>query len=252
MDFGITDLTLIAAIFFLAAFLHGSIGFGFPLVSTPLLALITDLQTAILLTLLPTILVNLVSIYSEGHFFVALKRFYAIALLSILGTVVGTHFLLAFDPEFFKVLLAATILAYLIADRIKIRFNWIRHHPFFSKVLFGLSAGLLGGMTNVMAPALIIYSLESGHSKSDLIRVSNICFLTGKITQLLVFSLAGEFTLNELSQSPLMFLVVGLALYTGLHIRKRMRGDLYIHVLKGFLLLLSVMLFVQAASNSLS
>lgn len=251
MDFGVFALTLIALIFFFAAFVHGSIGFGFPLLSTPLLALITDLQTAILLTLIPTVLVNLVSIASEGHFFVALRRFFPIALLAMFGTVVGTHVLVAFDSEFFKLLLAVAILVYLLAERIKIQLSWIRHYPLIAKVLFGLSAGLLGGMTNVMAPVLIIYSLESGHSKSDLIQVSNLCFLVGKITQLVVFSLLGQYTLDELSLSPLMLLVVALALFLGVHIKKRIRSDIYITVLKGFLLLLSLILFGQVASNTL-
>ena len=250
MDFGIFALTLIALIFFFAAFVHGSIGFGFPLLSTPLLALITDLQTAILLTLIPTVLVNLVSISTEGHFFVAVRRFFPIALLAMFGTIVGTHVLVAFDSEFFKVLLAVAILVYLLADRIKIQLSWIRHYPFIAKVLFGLSAGLLG-MTNVMAPVLIIYSLESGHSKSELIQVSNLCFLVGKITQLAVFSLLGQYTLDELSLSPLMLLVVALALFSGVVIKKRIRSDIYITVLKGFLLLLSLILFVQVASNAL-
>ena len=211
----------------------------------------TDLQTAILLTLVPTILVNIVSISTEGHFFVALKRFFPIALLAMFGTVLGTLVLVAFDSNIFKILLAVAILFYLIADRIKIRLYWIRQYRFVARVLFGVSAGLLCGMTNVMAPLLIIYSLESGHSKSDLIQVSNICFLVGKITQLLVFSLIGQYSLNELSLSPPMLLAVALALYIGVHIKKKIRGDLYINILKGFLLVLSFVLIIQVPSSTL-
>lgn len=251
MDFGITALAISALIFFFAAFVHGSIGFGFPLLSTPLLALITDLQTAILLTLIPTILVNLVSISTEGNFIVALKRFLPIALLAMIGTALGTHILLSFDSEIFKVLLAIAIFVYLVSDRIKINFDWIRDNPLLSKILFGLSAGLLCGMTNVMAPVLIIYSLESGHSKSDLIQISNICFLVGKVTQILVFSLLGQYTLSELSLSPVMLLVVAMALYIGVHIKQKIIGDTYINVLKGFLLLLAIILIIQVVSTSL-
>ena len=66
MEFSPELLIVAALMFFAAAFIHGSIGFGFPLVATPLLAIVTDMQTAIILTLIPTLLVNLISIASEG------------------------------------------------------------------------------------------------------------------------------------------------------------------------------------------
>jgi hypothetical protein len=53
MDLSSEVLIAATFIFFFAAFIHGSIGFGFPMVATPLLALITDIQTAIILTLIP-------------------------------------------------------------------------------------------------------------------------------------------------------------------------------------------------------
>ena len=37
-----------------AGLVHGTFGIGFPLVATPLLALVTDVRTAVLITLLPT------------------------------------------------------------------------------------------------------------------------------------------------------------------------------------------------------
>ena len=206
MEYGLQSLTLIALIFLFAAFVHGSIGFGFPLVSTPMLALITDLQTAILLTLVPTVLVNLVSIATEGHFFGAFRRHIALALLAMLGTGIGTHVLISSDSEIFKVLLALAILIYLVADRVNIKLEWVRTYPKVSKTIFGISAGLLGGLTNVMAPVLIIYSLESRHAKSDLIQASNFCFLLGKLIQLVMFSMFGQYTMNELSMSPIMYL----------------------------------------------
>ena len=51
----------------IAAFIHGMLGFGFPLVATPVLALFMDLRAAVLLTLVPTVSINLVSILGEKH-----------------------------------------------------------------------------------------------------------------------------------------------------------------------------------------
>ena len=66
-------------LFFFAALFHGSIGTGFPMIATPLLALMTDIQTAIILTLVPTVLVNVVSIVSEGNTLNAIKQHFQLA-----------------------------------------------------------------------------------------------------------------------------------------------------------------------------
>ena len=216
-------LLLFAAIFLLAALIHGSTGFGFPMVATPLLALVSDIQTAILLTLIPTFVVNLVTITSEGHFSPAVRKHLSLALLAMVGAGVGTLILIFTTTAFFEVLLALAIIVYLLANRIRLRLDWIRLHPRLARTMFGLAAGVLGGLTNVMAPVLIIYGIESGYGKRDLIQASNLCFLFGKLIQLGLFSWYGQFSANELSTSMLMILVVGAALAVGVHVRKRIQ-----------------------------
>ena len=90
MNFSYEAWIFIIFIFSLAALIHGSIGFGFPMVATPLLALFTDIQTAIVLTFIPTLLVNLISIVSEGNILLAARRHLSLALFAMLGSAVGT------------------------------------------------------------------------------------------------------------------------------------------------------------------
>jgi len=75
------ELVIVAGfISFFAAFIHGSVGLGFPMVATPLLALFTDIQTAIIVTLIPSLLTNLISIKSEGDILPASRRYLSLAL----------------------------------------------------------------------------------------------------------------------------------------------------------------------------
>jgi len=247
MDFSFEVLIFIAVVFLLAAFIHGSIGFGFPMVTTPLLALSTDIQTAILLTLIPTLLVNIISIISEGNILVAVRRHFLLALLAMLGSAVGTQILLTVNSDIFKVLLGVVIIIYLFAEKIKLKLSWIREHPKFSKFTFGLSAGIIGGLTNVMAPVLIIYSLESKYSKSDTVQASNLCFLLGKIIQIVLFIINGKFSLNEFSTSSAMFIVTSIALYGGIAVRNKIKGKAYQKILRFLLLLLAIILLIQVS-----
>lgn len=51
-------IATVAAIITVAGLAHGTLGFGFPLISTPLVALLVDIKTAVLVTVLPNIANN--------------------------------------------------------------------------------------------------------------------------------------------------------------------------------------------------
>ncbi len=250
MLFSLDIILISACIFFLAALAHGSIGFGFPMIATPLLALFMDIQSAIIITLIPTLLMNIVSIASEAKFNLqaftdAFKRHYLLATYALIGTICGTLILIYSNSEHFKVLLAFAILIYLASDQIKLKFPWLLHYPRSAKLIFGLSAGLLGGLTNVMAPILIIYSLALKKSKQDIIQASNICFLFGKIIQIFLFTYNDKFTVNELSVSSLMFIVSTIAIALGIQIKKKIKLEIYIKLLKLLLFSLAMIILFQ-------
>ena len=247
MEFSNEFFIVAGIISFFAAFIHGSIGLGFPMVATPLLALVTDLQTAIILTIIPSVLTNLVSIRSEGNILSASHRYLSLALFVMVGSALGTQVLIFTTSEIFKALLAVAIIVYLFADKIKFNLSWVARNQILSRFIFGVSAGILGGLTNVMAPVLIIYTLESKHSKSDTIQALNFCFLFGKITQLILFSISGKFALEKITVSSVMLIAASVALYLGITVRKKIELSAYRKILKLVLLILAVLLFVQVS-----
>ncbi|RXJ53783.1 sulfite exporter TauE/SafE family protein [Candidatus Marinarcus aquaticus] len=240
-------LFIVAATLFVAAIIHGSIGFGFPLIATPIIALFTDMQTAVFFTLIPTLLVNIVSIKSEEKFMTVFKEFAPFAIVSTLGSLIGTIILISLNSEFFKLLLAVIILLYLSMDKFKVKTNVVHKHPKKSLVFFGLSAGLMGGLTNAMAPLLIVYSFESNHTKSQTIQFSNLCFLFGKIVQLIIFSFYASFTHVQMGFSLTTLFVVALALFVGVKIKRKIEGPLYKLCIKGLLFIMAVLLIVQVS-----
>lgn len=119
MDLNTDFLIIFSLIIFISSLVHGSIGFGFPMIATPLLAMVTDMKTAILYIAIPTLLINLISIYSEGNFLQAVKRFYPLALMGMIGSAIGTQILIYSGTDFFKLLLALSIFLYLLYKNLK-------------------------------------------------------------------------------------------------------------------------------------
>jgi uncharacterized membrane protein YfcA len=225
----------------LAAFVHGSVGFGFPMIATPLIAMFTDLQTAIIYTLIPTLLVNILSIRSEGNFFEAVKKFYPLAILAMIGTQIIIHF----NTDLFKFILVFVILLYLFFDYKKVEFPFIRENPNISKTIFGIGSGIIGGLTNVMSATLIIYVLESKFTKKEIVQSFNICFLFGKVVQIILFTSAGIFTQTEISQSLLPLVFISIAIFVGIKIRNKINPVAYAKMVKGVLFLIAIALFIQ-------
>lgn len=245
MDFNLDFLTIFLIVLFFSSLIHGSIGFGFPMIATPLLAMVTDVKTAIVYIAIPTLLINIVSIYSEGNFLQAIKRFYPLALIGMLGSAIGTQILIYSNSELFKLLLAFSILLYLFIQKFRIEMKWILQKKRLSMVVFGLVAGIIGGLTNVMASILIIYSLESKHTKKEIIQSTNLCFLFGKIIQIVLFTLHGSFTQEILTTSFISLFFAAFAMFAGLKIKNLIPQESYRKMIKVILFLMASILIYQ-------
>jgi len=217
-----------AGVFALAGLAHGVLGLGFPMLATPLLAIMIDVRSAILLTLLPTITVNLISILRGGRWSESVGRHWPLAVMIPLGAVAGTWLLVSVDPGPFRLLLAAIILLHLVNDRLRaVRMEWVRARTWPAYLLFGLAAGFSAGTVNVMVPLLIIFALEVGMSKLAMVQVFNLCFLAGKAAQLGTFSVAGVLTVPVLAATLPFAAVAALALVVGMRVRERVETETY-------------------------
>lgn len=242
----LTIILLYAAIIGFAALIHGTIGIGFPLIATPLLALITDVRSAILLLVIPTMIINLGNIIKGGRWGRSIAVYWPLAAYGMIGSFIGTRMLIVVPPESFRPLLAVMLVLYLNAERIGVGFGWVPRHPRFAHAFFGLAGGILAGTVNVMLPALIIYALEVRMSKTVTIQVFNFCFLFGKLTQGAVLAQAGLMTTAVLSTSvPLAGLAL-VVMLLGMRVRERIPAQTYRRWLRRLLAALAVILVAQS------
>jgi uncharacterized membrane protein YfcA len=244
----LTWLVLLAAggIFLLAGFMHGLLGLGFPMLATPLLAIMMDIRSAVLLTLLPTVMVNLISILRGGRWSESIGRYWPLAVMIPLGTLLGTWLLVSIDPAPFRLLLAAVILLHLGSKRIRgAHLAWVRSHTWAAYLLFGLAAGFLAGTVNVMVPLLIIFALEIGMAPLAMVQVFNLCFLAGKTAQIGALSYAGLFTWSLAATTLPMALGAAGTLLLGMRIRDRVDAETYRGWLRKVLVVMAVVLVVQ-------
>ncbi|RXJ94201.1 hypothetical protein CRV00_08195 [Malaciobacter molluscorum] len=233
---------------FFASTVHGAIGFGFGMISTPIIALFTDMQTTILYMLIPTMGANVLSILSEGKFLEALRKFWFIIILMVLGSALGTVLLLYTNSDLFKLLLAAIIFLYLLQSVVKIEATFVSKYPRSSTYGLGVFGGMLSGLTNIVAPLMIMYTLEMKYTRKDTVQLSNLCFLFTKIGQITVFLLHGSFTVEDFNISMVGLAATFIGMFLGIKVKKLIDSKLYVKILKVLLFIIAFILVVQTIS----
>lgn len=230
----------------LAGLVHGVFGIGFPLVATPLLAMVTDVRTAVLLTLLPTIAINismLIHARAEGA---AVKPHWPLLLYVLLGAAFGSWLLTILDPKPFLLVLAGALLLYLNQKRLQgIDMSWVRRQPSWAYLSFGLCAGTMAGSVNVMAPVLVMLALELRLSAAAMVLLFNLNFLGGKLVQTSVFLLLGQLTPAGLIASSALAPVALAALALGLWLRSKITEQRYRGMLRALLWLMVLVLLLR-------
>ena len=246
VDIGLNQYLYILLVTGIAAMIHGAIGLGFPMIATPLIAIFLDVRLAILVTLLPTVTVNLASIWGGFDYRKSLRTYRVLFLWAFAGSLVGSYMLATMDPSPFRLVLALLILSYLWTTFSGASTGaWIPQKGRATMAAFGFAAGVSAGITNVMVAILIVYFLSLNMEKNRMIPILNTCFLIGKLTQILVLSFTGFVGWTLLFQTLPLALVSIFALIMGKKLGQRVDAEMYRKILYGLLGILATILIYQ-------
>ena len=239
-------LAWVVFVVLLAGFVHGVIGFGFPLVAMPLLAMVVDYKAGIVFALVPILFLNIAGATVGVGLGANIARFWYMPIVMVAGVYFGTQTLIHVNATPFLLLLIAAILLFLNIERLGAR-DWfgVKRHPVASAIVASLIAGLFEATVNVAVPPLLIFFLLIGLAPSAIVQAMNLCFIGGKVMQIGVWwvegGLDGHFWLRTVPwglAAVAMFLV-------GSRIRNRIPPTTYILWLRRFLWLMCGVLSVQ-------
>ena len=230
-------------IFLLSGFVHGLIGFGFPMVATPLLSTFMSVKEAVLLTLFPTMASNAQVIKKAGNFKDIWQEYWLLIIFVVIGSFIGTNFLIVFNSSYYKLILALVILLYLNKKYMKISLEeTILNNPKKMMIIFGLLSRIVSGLVNIMLPVLVIYVLEMKLLKQNSFTLMNFCFLSSKVTQIAIFGANGDLSFDfALYMIPVVVISI-FGLLLGEKMRKFIDEELYKKILIGLLWILSLYL----------
>ena len=242
---------LLACVF--SGFAHGAIGFGFPIVATPLVALVVDIKSAIALIAPITLVLVVISALRGGGVAAILRDFWPVLAGAAVGAWLGTRLLIVAPPEPFILVLAVAILLYLNLDRLgRGTSPGVRRRP----ALFGLGFGFVGGVfeaiANVAGPILLIYFMLLGLGPAQIVQTLNLCFSVGKGAQTATLAASAAISAGFWLAIAALAVPSVAALFAGMRVRDRIDAATYRRWLRGALWVMALLLIGQFISKAWS
>lgn len=172
---------LIAGVIGIAGFTKGFTGIGMPVVAVPMLALIVDVQTTVVLMAVSIVITNLWQAFSTANWLPALKRFWPVMLPMPFAAYVGVAILSSADPTVLIGTLGAAVLCFGVIMQMQIDWRIPRGLEPVVGPVAGAVAATLGGMSSMFAPPLIVYYSTVRIDREVLIAAFGLTYLFGVI-----------------------------------------------------------------------
>ncbi len=212
----------------LAAFVKGTTGMGFPLIATPMVALLLDIRTAITILIIPNIVMDITQIF-RGSFSGDLFRRFAWLLV-------------------LTVCLGVMVLVFVFSTLLRFDFQISPHLESRLSPVVGIVGGFLNGMTNAAGPALAIYLYSLKLEKRQFIKSISTIFIITKVSQLIAVSTWNLFNRSTLLLSLEVTLFILVGFYAGLKTQDRVNQQTFNRGLLVLLFVIGVTLVVRALS----
>jgi uncharacterized membrane protein YfcA len=231
----------VAGAFLLASYIKGTTGMGFPLIATPMVAMLVDIRTTYALLLLPNILMDVVQIARGELPWHLWRRLAPLLSATVVGVVLGTMILVRISERTVFFALAGVIVLFLAGTRVTVDLRVPAGWEIWLGPTIGFVSGLLTGVTNIVGPLGAFYLLALQFEKRDFVKGIASTFLAAKLSQLAAIARWGLYTAEILRWSAGLTVVALAAFWVGLRTQDRVRQETFIRILH--VLLLGMALF---------
>ncbi len=235
------ELWVIAWCFFAlwcGGFIKGALGVGTPLLTVPMMAQVLPPQTAIAIMAMPVVVANLWQYAQAQRSVEVARKFWPTFVAILVGTWIGVKILSVIDETTLMVIVGIAVMAFALLQGSSYRFYLADRMVRPAGTVFGLSSGVIGGISSFFGPMLMIYLMSIRDLDKNRF-VSTISFLYVSavvpwVINLYFFGLLGNETLIL---SLLAVLPVSLGMLLGQKMRRYISEHKFNILILGILLL---------------
>jgi hypothetical protein len=175
VDPAVVAVTFIGCL--LGGFVKGVSGSGLPQIAVPLIALLTDVPTAIAVVQLPAMSINLFQARPQNHSAGELIRHWPVFLTLFFATIIGVSILKVATPALLFALTGGLTIAAAVFLAVTPEFCLPGRWRLGLGLPVAMVAGLAAGLSSLAGPILIPYLLALKLPKDLFVSTISICYL---------------------------------------------------------------------------
>ena len=241
------DLIWVAiAVFIFAGTIKGTVGIGLPTASISILSQFYSPYTAISLVIFPMMLSNIWQMIRSGDFIRILKIFWPFGLMLMFFISIFTNLSAAIPVEIMMLILGVVIIFFVISSlfihppKLPQRFDKV------GQVIAGSIAGVMGGLTAIWAPPMVIYLVSRRIEKDDFIRATGLLVTMGSVPLCIGYWMNGLMTGPLTGLSLMMVIPTLIGSNIGERLRRKINPAIFQKIVLVVFLLMGLNIIRQA------
>lgn len=239
------ELVWVAVSVALAAFAQSLSGFGFSLLSVPVMTLVVSPKEAVIIsTLLGAVSTTTQAILDRAHRDWSLARRLAVA--AYLGMPVGLVIFVVVSESVLRAVLGVVVI---LATVSLARGFTLRDDSTILDWILGFASGALSTSTSTNGPPLVFLMQARGLSPEVFRSTLNTVFALSNVGALSLFLAAGRIDSHALKGVMVALPALGMALMTGYRLRPLIRAERFRKMVLGMLVLSGVSVLVAAFTH---
>jgi uncharacterized protein len=220
-------LLLILLVIFGGGVVKGAIGFGFPLLTTPLVSALWDARHAVLLISVASLTNNIGVVAQGGGNRPTFRRFILLLAGLVVGTVGGALLLARVSSSVLSIVVGCAALAFAAVATLKPDLAVPPRLERYLALPMGICGGILGGSTTISGPFIASYTHALKLSKREFVFFLSLMYLVGASLQTVSYAALGLFDALAVALSLASMVPNLLGVWLGLRIQRRIDSDLF-------------------------
>ncbi len=234
-------LAITAVIALVGAFIRSISGFGYAMVATPLMALVIDVKSVVVINMMLSTTMNVVMVfYMRRH--IDPRRTAFICLGSVPGIPVGVYLLSVLDPMVIKLAIAMLVIPFSIL--LLLGHSHRFQHDTIGCTISGFISGVLLGSTSLGGPPVVLFLLNQGMTKEKFVGTLAVFFLFSCLVTLATFTSFNLINTEILTKAVMLLPPLWLGSYAGIKVLPRINPVLFRKLASSLISLVALIIIV--------
>jgi uncharacterized membrane protein YfcA len=235
-ELGSAALAWCVASLLLAGLVKGVTGIGIPLVSISLLTMVVSVPQSVLLLPVPIIVANIWQSLASGQALATCRRFWPMLAGVAAGMMLGAGALASLREAPLLIVIGALLSVFAVTDLMQLRFTVDPRHEKLAGVAVGGLGGVLGGVSSVMGPPIIMLLVSLRLGKEQFVGTIATIYLFAGVMMTVAFASYGVLDARQLLWSALATIPLLAGLLLGTLVRRAVSEDAFRRLLMLLLL----------------